>query len=94
MLIHIPRLFLLTTVMLTQVAAQLGVMRDENRKMWDHLAAEKKKSEKLVGVVGRLWEVVNNRFPGSGQLIRCLRRTFKLIFLSLTSSAVSLRAPR
>jgi hypothetical protein len=51
---------------LTQVAAQLGAMRDENRKMWEHLAAEKRRSERLVGVVGRLWETMNNRFPGCG----------------------------
>lgn len=48
-----------------EVAAQLGAMRDENRRMWEHLATEKKRSEKLVGIVGRLWEVINSRFPGS-----------------------------
>jgi hypothetical protein len=60
----------LTAPALTQVAAQLGAMRDENRKVWEHLAAEKKRSDKLVGVVGRLWEVINSRFPGSGEFVR------------------------
>ncbi|KJA28225.1 hypothetical protein HYPSUDRAFT_62614 [Hypholoma sublateritium FD-334 SS-4] len=41
-------------------------MRDENARMWDQLAAERRKVEKLVSVVGRLWDVVGMRFPGSG----------------------------
>ena len=50
-----------------QVAAQLGNMRDENRRMWDQLSAEKRKVDKLVGVVARLWDVVDKGFgPGSG----------------------------
>jgi len=49
------------------VAAQLGAMRDENRRMWDQLTAERRKVEKLVSVVGRLWDVVGKGFPGSGQ---------------------------
>jgi hypothetical protein len=57
-------------------------MRDENRKMWEHLAAEKKRSEKLVGVVGRLWEVVNNRFPGSGKF-QCVPSTIQSYTLPL-----------
>jgi len=61
-----------------QVAAQLGAMRDENRKMWEHLAAEKKRSEKLVGVVGRLWEAMNSRFPGSGELVQCFCLAFPI----------------
>jgi len=46
------------------VAAQLGQMRDENRKVWEELADEKRKVEKLVGVVGHLWEMVGKAFPG------------------------------
>ncbi|KAF9479563.1 hypothetical protein BDN70DRAFT_684977 [Pholiota conissans] len=48
-----------------EVAAQLNAMRDENVRMWDQLAAERRKVEKLVNVVGRLWDVVGMRFPGS-----------------------------
>ncbi|KAF8159287.1 HSF-type DNA-binding-domain-containing protein [Crassisporium funariophilum] len=48
-----------------EVAAQLGAMRDENRRMWDQLTAERRKVEKLVNVVGRLWDVVGKGFPGS-----------------------------
>ena len=69
---------LLTILASMQVAAQLGAMRDENRKMWEHLAAEKKRSEKLVGVVGRLWEAMNSRFPGSGELVQCFCLAFPI----------------
>lgn len=48
------------------MAAQLGAMRDENRRMWDQLTSERRKVEKLVNVVGRLWDVVGKGFPGSG----------------------------
>ncbi|PPQ63110.1 hypothetical protein CVT24_005821 [Panaeolus cyanescens] len=48
-----------------EVAAQLGAMREENRRMWDQLNAEKRKVEKLVNVVTRLWDVVGKGFPGS-----------------------------
>ncbi|PFH50944.1 hypothetical protein AMATHDRAFT_75252 [Amanita thiersii Skay4041] len=40
-------------------------MRDENRRMWDQLNAERRRVEKLTGVVGRLWEVVGKGLPGS-----------------------------
>ncbi|KXN91101.1 Heat shock factor protein [Leucoagaricus sp. SymC.cos] len=48
-----------------EVAAQLGAIRDENRRLWDTLNMERKKSEKLVGLVNRLWDVVQKGFPGS-----------------------------
>ncbi|KAF8637488.1 hypothetical protein AX17_002792 [Amanita inopinata Kibby_2008] len=48
-----------------EVAAQLGAMRDENRRMWEQLTMERRRVEKLVGVVGRLWEVVGKGLPGS-----------------------------
>jgi hypothetical protein len=51
------------------VAAQLGAMRDENRRMWDQLTNEKRKVEKLVTVVGRLWDVVGKGFPGHCQFL-------------------------
>ncbi|KAK7038797.1 hypothetical protein VNI00_010685 [Paramarasmius palmivorus] len=41
-----------------EVAAQLTSMRDENRRMWDQLNAERRKVDKLVGVVNRLWDYV------------------------------------
>ncbi|RDB18526.1 Heat shock factor protein [Hypsizygus marmoreus] len=46
-----------------EVAAQLGAMREENRRVWDQLTLERNKSEKLVGVVKRLWDIVGSRFP-------------------------------
>ncbi|TFK39669.1 HSF-type DNA-binding-domain-containing protein [Crucibulum laeve] len=49
-----------------EVAAQLGAMRDENRRMWEQLTNERRRVEKLVGVVNRLWDVVGKGFPGSG----------------------------
>ena len=61
--------YLLTLLSLVQVAAQLNAMRDENRRVWDQLAAERRKVEKLVNVVGRLWDVVGKGFPGSGQFV-------------------------
>jgi len=48
-----------------EVAAQLGAMREENRRMWEQLANERRKVEKLVSAVGRLWDVVSKGFPGS-----------------------------
>ena len=41
-------------------------MRDENSRMWEQLCSERRKVEKLVNVVGRLWDVVGKGFPGSG----------------------------
>ncbi|KAJ6615175.1 HSF-type DNA-binding-domain-containing protein [Mycena sp. CBHHK59/15] len=49
-----------------EVAAQLGAMREENQRMWEQLNAERRRVEKLVSVVGRLWDVVGKGFPGSG----------------------------
>ncbi|KAF8631323.1 hypothetical protein AX15_002463 [Amanita polypyramis BW_CC] len=46
------------------VAAQLTTMRDENRRMWDQLTAERRRVDKLVCVVGRLWDVVGKNLPG------------------------------
>ncbi|KAJ6561142.1 HSF-type DNA-binding-domain-containing protein [Mycena vulgaris] len=48
-----------------EVAAQLGAMRDENQRMWEQLNAERRRVEKLVSVVGRLWDVVGKGWPGS-----------------------------
>ncbi|KII86035.1 hypothetical protein PLICRDRAFT_115202 [Plicaturopsis crispa FD-325 SS-3] len=49
-----------------EVAAQLNQMRDENRKVWDALLAERRKVERLVGAMKGLWDVVGKGFPGSG----------------------------
>ncbi|KAJ7102956.1 HSF-type DNA-binding-domain-containing protein [Mycena crocata] len=46
-----------------EVAAQLGAMREENQRMWDQLNAERRRVEKLVSVVGRLWDIVGKGFP-------------------------------
>jgi hypothetical protein len=42
-------------------------MRDDNRKMRHELAEERRKVEKLVGLVGKLWDVVGKTFPGSSK---------------------------
>lgn len=41
-----------------EVAAQLSSMRDENRRIWEAFSAEKRKTEKLIGVVRSLWDVL------------------------------------
>ncbi|KAG5652808.1 hypothetical protein H0H81_003577 [Sphagnurus paluster] len=48
-----------------EVAAQLGAMREENRRVWEQLSAERKRSERLVGLLNRLWDTFSTRFPGS-----------------------------
>jgi len=40
-------------------------MREENRRVWEALAAEKKKVQRLTGIVKTLWDVVGKGFPGS-----------------------------
>jgi hypothetical protein len=41
-------------------------MREENRKVWDLLAHERRKVDKLVGVVLRMHELISKTFPGNG----------------------------
>ncbi|KAJ6485774.1 HSF-type DNA-binding-domain-containing protein [Mycena sanguinolenta] len=49
-----------------EVAAQLGAMREENQRMWEQLNSERRRVEKLVSVVSRLWDLVGKGFgPGS-----------------------------
>ncbi|KAF7289492.1 HSF-DOMAIN domain-containing protein [Mycena chlorophos] len=49
-----------------EVAAQLAAMREENQRVWDQLTAERRRTDKLVSVVSRLWEVVSKGFgPGN-----------------------------
>ena len=55
------------SLLLIQVAAQLNAMRDDNVRMWEQLSAERRKVDKLINVVGRLWDVVGKGFPGMGQ---------------------------
>ncbi|KAF8875593.1 hypothetical protein CPB84DRAFT_1838755 [Gymnopilus junonius] len=42
-------------------------MRDDNMRVWEQLAAERRKVDKLINVIGRLWDVVGKSFPGMGQ---------------------------
>ncbi|KAG6902345.1 hypothetical protein C0995_001142 [Termitomyces sp. Mi166 len=44
-----------------EVAAQLGAMRDENRRVWDQLNLERKRTDRLAATLQRLWEFVGNR---------------------------------
>lgn len=41
-------------------------MRDENRRVWEQLAVERRRAEHLIGVVGQLWDIVGKGFPGQG----------------------------
>ena len=66
------------------MAAQLGAMRDENRRMWDQLTNEKRKVEKLVTVVGRLWDVVGKGFPGHCQFFFLFNQFHSKIIIILT----------
>ncbi|KAF7309559.1 HSF-DOMAIN domain-containing protein [Mycena indigotica] len=50
-----------------EVAAQLAAMREENQRMWDQLSAERRRADKLVSVVSRLWDVVGKGF-GAGSV--------------------------
>ncbi|KAJ7476174.1 HSF-type DNA-binding-domain-containing protein, partial [Mycena latifolia] len=47
-----------------EVAAQLDALRDENQRLWEQLAAERRRVEELVSVAGRLWDVVGQHLPG------------------------------
>ena len=47
-----------------EVVAQLNSLRDENHRVWDQLAAERRRTERLIGLVGRLWDVVGKNLPG------------------------------
>ncbi|KAG6829725.1 hypothetical protein H0H92_003684 [Tricholoma furcatifolium] len=44
-----------------EVAAQLGAMRDENRRVWEQLNLERKRTERLANTLQRLWEFVGTR---------------------------------
>ncbi|KIL69023.1 hypothetical protein M378DRAFT_69691 [Amanita muscaria Koide BX008] len=39
-------------------------MRDENRRVWEQLSLERRRVEKLVGLVTRLWDVVGKNLQG------------------------------
>lgn len=59
---------LVVRLKLVQVAAQLNTMREDNMRMWDQLAAERRKVDKLVALVGRLWDVVGKNYPTNCEL--------------------------
>ncbi|GAW08526.1 DUF21-domain-containing protein [Lentinula edodes] len=48
-----------------EVASQLGSMREEYRRVWEVLMAERRKNERLTGLLRSLWDVVGKGFPGS-----------------------------
>ncbi|KAH0583106.1 hypothetical protein H2248_010992 [Termitomyces sp. 'cryptogamus'] len=47
-----------------EVAAQLGAMRDENRRVWEQLNLERKRTDRLATALQRLWELVGSRMGG------------------------------
>ena len=48
-------------------------------RMWEQLSAERRKVDKLINVVGRLWDVVGKGFPGMGQSFFRAESPLKLI---------------
>ena len=50
-------------------------MREENRRVWEALVNERKKVERMVGVMKTLWDVVGKGFPGRG---RCFPESYGL----------------
>ncbi|KAF7977825.1 hypothetical protein HWV62_2559 [Athelia sp. TMB] len=48
-----------------ELPGEMMVMREENRRVWDALVAERRKVDRLTSVVRGLWEVVGKGFPGS-----------------------------
>jgi hypothetical protein len=54
--------------------------------MSEQLNAERRRVDKLVSVVGRLWDVVNKGFPGSGR--SPFLPLLSLLFIRLLSTTV------
>ncbi|CAK5267362.1 unnamed protein product [Mycena citricolor] len=49
-----------------EVAAQLSSMREDNQRMWEQLNTERRRVERLISVVGKLWDIVGKGFaPGT-----------------------------
>lgn len=42
-------------------------MREEYRRVWEVLMAERRKNERLTGLLRSLWDVVGKGFPGSSE---------------------------
>jgi hypothetical protein len=55
-----------------ELPGEMMLMREENRRVWDALMGERRKVERLAGVVKTLWDVVGKGFPGSGELLFCV----------------------
>ncbi|KAF8659878.1 hypothetical protein AX16_001762 [Volvariella volvacea WC 439] len=49
-------------------------MREENRRMWEELSSERRKVEKLTGVVRNLYDVVGKALPGTGAYLPSFER--------------------
>jgi hypothetical protein len=50
-----------------ELPGEMMLMREENRRVWEALMSERRKVERLTGVVKTLWDVVGKGFPGSGE---------------------------
>lgn len=50
-----------------ELPGEMMLMREENRRVWDALMVERRKVEKLAGVVKTLWDVVGKGFPGNSK---------------------------
>ena len=58
-----------------ELPGEMILMREENRRVWEALVNERKKVERMVGVVKTLWDVVGKGFPGSG---KCVFESYEL----------------
>jgi heat shock transcription factor, other eukaryote len=50
-----------------ELPGEMMLMREENRRVWEALMGERRKVERLTGLVKTLWDVVGKGFPGSGE---------------------------
>jgi heat shock transcription factor len=50
-----------------ELPGEMMLMREENRRVWEALMSERRKVDKLTGLVQTLWDVVGKGFPGSGE---------------------------
>ena len=66
-----------------EVAAQLGAMREQNRRVVRALEHERARVERLTSVVKTLHEILSKLCPGSCESIRLF--SFTLLSLSLFS---------
>ena len=48
-------------------------MREDNKRMWEVLMAERRKNERITGLLRTVWDVVGKGFPGSSEYALLMR---------------------